>query len=96
MGPYRWQLPRGVAPGDCVWVWVGPDDSPALTQLQLGLAECHWAMLEPGEGRWQEGLPLDITKTLRRRYYLVEKARNARIVGGASTSPPHASTCVLV
>lgn len=28
-----------------------------------------------------QGLPADVGRTLRRRYYLVEKARNAAIVG---------------
>ena len=52
-----------------------------LTQLQMGQASSHWNMLEPGEMRWQEGIPLGITRALKRRFYLVEKARNACIVG---------------
>ena len=42
---------------------------------------CHWAMYEPEEQRWQEGIPMEISKTLRKRYYLVEKAKNASIIG---------------
>ncbi|KAK9785346.1 hypothetical protein WJX73_008039 [Symbiochloris irregularis] len=87
IGPYTWKLPPASSPQDCAWVWVGPDDSPVLSQLQMSLSGCHWAMLDPSDdsseagGRWQEGLPLDITRTLKRRYYLVEKARNANIIG---------------
>jgi diphthamide biosynthesis protein 2 len=32
-------------------------------------------------GALREGLPLDISRALRRRYFLVQKARDARIVG---------------
>lgn len=81
MGPYRWHLPCGTLPRDCVWVWVGPDDSPVLTQLQMWRNDSHWVMWDPCEDRWQEGIPLEIIRTLKRRYYLVEKARNAHIVG---------------
>lgn len=63
---------------------VGPDDAPALVQLQMTYSECEWAMLEPGEGRWQDGVPLDISRSLRKRYYLVERAKNANIVGRPS------------
>ena len=45
-------------------------------------------MYDPGLETWQEGLPLDINKTLKRRYYLVEKAKNASVIGAPSTPPP--------
>lgn len=38
-------------------------------------------MLEPNEPRWQHGIPLPVTRNLKRRYYLVEKAKNASIIG---------------
>ncbi len=62
---------------------VGPEEAPALLQLQMTHHEREWAMLEPGEGRWQHGAPLEVTRSLRRRYYLVEKAKNASIIGTA-------------
>ena len=43
--------------------------------------DCEWAHFEPCEGRWQDGVPLEVGKLLRKRYYLVEKARNASIIG---------------
>jgi len=67
---------------------VGPEEAPALLQLQMTHHEREWAMLEPavapGRWRWQHGAPLDIARSLRRRYYLVEKAKNASIVGKLS------------
>lgn len=42
----------------------------------------HWAMYNPASHSWQEGLPHQISRTLKRRYFLVEKAKNASVVGG--------------
>ncbi len=63
------------------YLQVGKEDTQAQLQLQLTYHENQWAMLEPDEGRWQHGLPLQMTRTLKRRYYLVEKAKNARVIG---------------
>ena len=38
-------------------------------------------MYDPAENNWQEGLPIAISKTLKRRYFLVEKAKNANVIG---------------
>lgn len=38
-------------------------------------------MYDPGEDEWQEGLPTHISRTLKRRYFLVEKAKNANVIG---------------
>ena len=51
--PYTWQLPGGASPEDCVWLWVGPEESPLLQQLQMSLHGAHWAMYSPSEQRWQ-------------------------------------------
>lgn len=54
-----------------------------------------WVMHDPELKTWQEGLPLDINKTLKRRYFLVEKAKNADVIGTHSPLLPslHAMTC---
>ena len=44
----------------------------------------HWAMYDPASTEWQEGLPCDISKTLKRRYFLVEKAKNASVIGNTT------------
>lgn len=51
--PYTWQLPEGAEPQSCVWLWVGPEDSPLLQQLQMTLHGAQWAMYSPSEQRWQ-------------------------------------------
>lgn len=58
-----------------------------LSMVMWGVAQvkgwCRslWVMYDPDLRTWQEGLPLDINKTLKRRYYLVEKAKNASVIG---------------
>lgn len=55
-------------------------------------------MFDPEAKTWQEGLPVNINKTLKRRYFLVEKAKNANVIGipatptaipAPSPSPPY-------
>ena len=46
-----------------------------------------WVMYDPAENSWQEGLPIAISKTLKRRYFLVEKAKNANVIGTAQQLP---------
>lgn len=46
-----------------------------------------WVMYDAAENSWQEGLPMAISKTLKRRYFLVEKAKNASVIGVAQHLP---------
>ena len=46
-------------------------------------------MYDPQTGCIREGVPQDISRTLRRRAYLIEKARNANIVGGNTLAHAH-------
>ena len=84
----RWSAPPGAAPRDCAYLWLGPDaDRPALRVLHLTLASAAgWAALDPSpSGACTSpvvlGLPPATRRALGRRYYLVEKARAANIVG---------------
>ncbi|GAB4815342.1 hypothetical protein N2152v2_002388 [Parachlorella kessleri] len=80
---YHWQLQEGTSTSDCCLVWVGSVEAPALLQLQMTFNSCQWAVFDsqgPPAGL-QEGLPLQVSRALRRRYFLVEKARVANIVG---------------
>lgn len=45
-------------------------------------------MYDPELKTCQEGLPQDINKTLKRRYFLVEKAKNASVIGTTTPSAP--------
>lgn len=79
---YHWRLPPPASsPHDAALVWVGAPDAPALLQLQLTYSSQPWATWDPAAGALVEGLPLDVSRALRRRYFLVQKARDARIVG---------------
>lgn len=35
-----WDLPEGVDAEDCLWLWLGDDDAPALTQLLMTHSRC--------------------------------------------------------
>jgi diphthamide biosynthesis protein 2 len=62
--------------------WMGPlNSSPALTHLQLTHSTSPWLLLNPQTGETQQGLSQDLARLLKRRYYLVEKARGAAMVG---------------
>lgn len=76
-----WRLPAGVTLDTCLLLWLGPLDSPTLTQLQLTHNSHNWAMFDPASGVFQTGLSPEMSRLLKRRYFLVEKAREASIVG---------------
>lgn len=78
---YAWSLPSGTTPDACRLLWLGPLDSPTLAQLQLTRSAGRWAALDPGSGAFQEGLSPELGRLLKRRYFLVEKTREASIVG---------------
>lgn len=40
-------------------------------------------MYNPREDSMREGLPLEISRTLRKRHFLIEKAKNSNIIGGS-------------
>lgn len=83
MGGLTWPLPEGCATQcECRLLWVGPSaDSSALTQLLMTYSTCAWSFYDPSTGGAQEGLPTEVARRLMRRYYLVEKTREASIVG---------------
>lgn len=77
-----WSLPPGVESiSDCLMLWLGEQDCAALQQLQLTYNAAAWCSCDPGQQQWQEGLALEVPRLLRRRYALVERAREANIVG---------------
>ena len=75
-----------------VIVWLGAGDGgAALTHLQLTHSAARWLRLDPtsagdgaggGDGyRLEHGLVPGLDRLLRRRYFLVEKAKEAGIIG---------------
>ncbi|GMH34104.1 hypothetical protein BSKO_01938 [Bryopsis sp. KO-2023] len=77
----RWSLPDETLMCDCVCVWIGDENSQTLFQLSLRFSTSKWVLVDPAKLTSQIGLPIRTTQLLRRRYYLVEKARSAQIVG---------------
>ena len=78
---YTWSPSGTAAPSSLRFVWVGTPAAPALTQLQLTHSTARWLTLDPATSGVTEGLPPATARALRRRYFLVEKARVANIVG---------------
>eukprot|EP00890_Picochlorum_soloecismus_P002229 jgi/Picsp_1/3006/NSC_01228-R1_diphthamide biosynthesis protein 2-like len=75
---YEWD---GVVRQNTAFLWFGSSDAPAREQLMLTYNSHEWLSVDPSTGRVQEGIPPNILATLRKRYYLVEKARESSIVG---------------
>ena len=76
-------------------VWIGSTGAEALQLLQLAYSTCAWLCCEPipikqcndrltlapAMVRCNEGLAAGTQVLLKRRYFLVEKAKQASIVG---------------
>ena len=83
MGGLCWEPPGGgVKTDDLAILWVG-GDGPALTNAMMTFNSApSWARYDPSaaEGRrWVSGA--SVSRELKRRYFLVEKAKDANIVG---------------
>lgn len=62
-------------------VWVGELEAPSRVQLQMMYNTFDWLSFDPAQNRVEEGLDLETKRTLKKRYYNIEKAKNAKIVG---------------
>lgn len=74
-----WSIPHGRRIEDYLVFWIGPDNS-AFANVVLTFNACEIVRYDPAE----ECLITDVsqmTRILKRRYYLVEKAKDANIVG---------------
>ena len=36
----QWDLPEGISASKCLWLWIGQQDAPALTELLLTHSRC--------------------------------------------------------
>lgn len=67
VGGLLWELPAGVAPEQCLHVWLGPSTSPALAALQLTHSTARWVTVDPEAGRWEQGVSPEVGRLLKRR-----------------------------
>lgn len=63
------------------FVWYGASDAPARDLLLLTYNARTWTSVDPIGGSIERGMPLRIQRTLRKRYFLVDKTRQANIIG---------------
>lgn len=75
---YVW--PLAGAGSEDAFVWVG-DDTTALAQLQLTLHRSRWTRVDPSSGACVDGDSNSLQQTINSRYFLIDKARDANIVG---------------
>lgn len=86
MAGLSWELPPGVSRNDCLYVWVGPcgsGSSSAQQVLQLTHNAADWLSYDPAapDGGVAGGLSDETRRLLKRRNFMVEKTRQANIVG---------------
>ena len=90
LGGLAWASPGGAAPSECAYLWLGrtpPSDAeaeppPPLDVLRLSLAASpSWAVLHPGSGVVVELAPTAPRRALGRRYFAIQRAANAPMVG---------------
>ncbi|KAG8363766.1 hypothetical protein BUALT_Bualt19G0056500 [Buddleja alternifolia] len=79
MGGLSWRLPKGRNMEEYLLFWIGMDN-PAFANLALTVNSCEIVRYDATE----DSLMTDVsqqTKILKRRYYLVQKAKDANMVG---------------
>ncbi|XP_042043952.1 2-(3-amino-3-carboxypropyl)histidine synthase subunit 2-like [Salvia splendens] len=79
IGGLSWKIPQGQKMEDYLVFWIG-SDGPACANVVLTFNNCEIVRYDATEG----GLVTDVSqskKILRRRYYLVEKAKDANMIG---------------
>ncbi len=64
-----------------VCMWYGMNDASARELLMLTYNARTWVSVDPIAGTVEHGLPLKLQQMLRKRYFLVDKARHASIIG---------------
>ena len=78
---YIWEQSSSSNTSRYEYVWFGSPDAPALQQLMLTHNMVTWTTIDPLKCTLEHGIPSVVVQTLKRRYFLVEKAREANIVG---------------
>mmetsp|Transcript_47112 Transcript_47112/g.87846 ORF Transcript_47112/g.87846 Transcript_47112/m.87846 type:complete len:521 (-) Transcript_47112:251-1813(-) len=79
LGGLEWRLPPGVETEQCAVVWVGAD-GPGLTNLLMRAPLASCSQFLPEKELWVAEVA-SRSQALKRRYFLVQKAKEANIVG---------------
>ncbi|XP_073065992.1 uncharacterized protein [Primulina eburnea] len=79
MGGLSWRLPEGRKMEDYLLFWIGLNN-PAFTNVLLAFNSCETVRYAANEGCLVTDLSQE-KKLLKRRYYLVEKAKDANMIG---------------
>ncbi|KAJ4972227.1 hypothetical protein NE237_005326 [Protea cynaroides] len=79
IGGLMWNLPEGHKMEDYMLFWIGSDNA-AFANVVLTYNRCDTVRYDPMENRLVKDVS-HIKKIIMRRYYLVEKAKDANIVG---------------
>ncbi|WOL01320.1 hypothetical protein Cni_G10036 [Canna indica] len=79
LGGLSWNIPTGHKIEDYLLFWIGPENT-AFTNIMLTFNNCKIIRYDADKKCLLEHLS-NQTRILRRRYYLVEKAKDANIVG---------------
>ncbi|RDY04163.1 2-(3-amino-3-carboxypropyl)histidine synthase subunit 2, partial [Mucuna pruriens] len=79
IGGLTWKLPEGQNMDDYLLFWIGLDDS-AFANVVLTFNACEIVRYDANENRMVTDL-FQQRRILKRRYYLVERAKDANIVG---------------
>ncbi|KAL5990907.1 hypothetical protein ACLOJK_011812 [Asimina triloba] len=79
LGGLTWNLPQGHKMEDYLLLWIGSDNS-AFANIVLTFNSCEIVRYDPEENHLVRDLSQQ-QRILKRRYYLVEKAKDANIVG---------------
>ncbi|KAK9141253.1 hypothetical protein Scep_010934 [Stephania cephalantha] len=79
IGGLTWDLPDGCKMEDCLIFWIGTEN-PAFTNILLTYNGSEIVRFDPKENSLAKDF-LHHKRVLKRRYYLVEKAKDANIIG---------------
>ncbi|GLJ25424.1 hypothetical protein SUGI_0486890 [Cryptomeria japonica] len=79
LGGLKWELPEDHLMEDYHLVWIG-QEGPAIANVMLTYNACGVVRYDPVSKLLLRDVPSQ-SKTLKRRYYLVERAKDADIVG---------------
>uniref|UniRef100_A0A2C9JQU2 2-(3-amino-3-carboxypropyl)histidine synthase subunit 2 n=1 Tax=Biomphalaria glabrata TaxID=6526 RepID=A0A2C9JQU2_BIOGL len=76
----RIEIPAGDCLNDYSFIYIGSNQGPELTVMMMTLNKCRFYTYDPTERifRWEQ---VNMNKALMKRYYYIERAKDANIVG---------------